>query len=79
MTWQKITAIWEANRKVLLYPENWIEPDLRDDKSPFFKELEDELLQNDVTDATAEDAFLQLPREARPGRAPRDRRHVPTD
>lgn len=58
LTWQKQGSLWEANRKVLLYPENWIEPDLRDDKSPFFKELEDELLQNDVTAATAEDAFL---------------------
>lgn len=57
-TWQKSGAVWEANRKVLLYPENWIEPDLRDDKTPFFKEMEDELLQNDVTDASAEDAFL---------------------
>ena len=46
--------VWEANRKVFLYPENWIEPELRDDKTPFFKELETELLQNDVTMETAE-------------------------
>lgn len=43
--WRKQYRIWEANRKVFLYPENWIEPELRDDKSPFFKELEAELLQ----------------------------------
>jgi hypothetical protein len=56
--WMKHYRIWEANRKVFLYPENWIEPELRDDKTPFFKELESELLQNDLTMDTAETAFL---------------------
>jgi hypothetical protein len=36
--------VWEANRKVFLYPEKWIEPELRDDKTPFFKELDNDLL-----------------------------------
>ena len=27
--WQKNYRVWEANRKVFLYPENWIEPELR--------------------------------------------------
>jgi len=56
--WQKNYRVWEANRKVFLYPENWIEPELRDDKSPFFKELEDELMQGDLTPELAEAAFL---------------------
>src|SRR3954463_9308972 len=56
--WMKSYRIWEANRKVFLYPENWIEPELRDDKSPFFEELESELLQSDMTDENAEQAFL---------------------
>lgn len=55
--WRKWYRIWEANRKVFLYPENWIEPELRDDKTPFFKELETQLLQDEVKDNTAEDAF----------------------
>ena len=38
--WMKNYRMWEANRKVFLYPENWIQPELRDEKSPFFKELE---------------------------------------
>lgn len=38
--WMKNYRMWEANRKVFLYPENWIEPSLRDDKSPFFLEFE---------------------------------------
>ena len=56
--WMKNYRVWEANRKIFLYPENWIEPDLRDDKSPFFKELESDLLQNEVTLETAENGFL---------------------
>ncbi|OLE54053.1 MAG: hypothetical protein AUG51_10120 [Acidobacteria bacterium 13_1_20CM_3_53_8] len=56
--WMKNYRVWEANRKVFLYPENWIEPELRDDKSPIFEELENQLLQSDVTDESAEGAFL---------------------
>jgi hypothetical protein len=56
--WMKNFRVWEANRKIWLYPENWIEPELRDDKSPFFKELENELLQTDLDDSAAEQALL---------------------
>lgn len=27
--WQKNYRVWEPNRKVFVYPENWIEPELR--------------------------------------------------
>lgn len=57
-TWMKNYRVWEANRKVFLYPENWIEPELRDDKSFLFQELENELQQNELTAATAEEAFV---------------------
>jgi hypothetical protein len=56
--WMKNYRIWEANRKVFFYPENWIEPELRDDKSPFFKELEDEIMQNEITHDHVEAAYL---------------------
>jgi len=56
--WMKRYRVWEANRKVFLFPENWIEPELRDDKSSFFKELESELLQSDITEDTAAVAML---------------------
>jgi hypothetical protein len=56
--WMKLYRVWEANREVFLYPENWIMPELRDDKSSFFKELESELLQNDLTADAAEEAYL---------------------
>ncbi len=56
--WIKNYRVWEANRKVFLYPENWIEPELRDDKTPFFKELETELLQSELTEASVETALV---------------------
>ena len=56
--WMKRYRVWEANRKIFLYPENWLEPELRDDKSPFFRDLESELLQADITDDLAETALL---------------------
>lgn len=58
-TWMKNYRVWEANRKIFTYPENWLEPDIRDDKTPFFKEFENELLQNELDARTAEDAFLR--------------------
>jgi hypothetical protein len=56
--WMKRYRVWEANRKLFLFPENWLEPEFRDDKTPLFKELEGTLLQGDVSDDLAEDAFL---------------------
>lgn len=55
--WRKNYRVWEANRKVFLYPENYIDPSLRDTKTHLFKDLEDELLQQKITTASAEDAY----------------------
>jgi peptidoglycan hydrolase-like protein with peptidoglycan-binding domain len=55
--WMKRYRLWEANRKIFLYPENWLEPELRDEKSPFFKDLENELTQNDINSDTVEQAY----------------------
>ncbi|WP_313674467.1 neuraminidase-like domain-containing protein [Mycolicibacterium sp.] len=56
--WMKRYRVWEANRKIFLYPENWLEPEFRDDKSHLFTELEGTLLQSDVSADVVEDAFL---------------------
>ena len=56
--WMKNYRVWEANRKIWLYPENWIEPELRDDKTPFFTDLENELQQSDLDNAAAEQALM---------------------
>ncbi len=56
--WMKRYRVWEANRKVFLWPENWLDPELRDDQSQFFKDTMSELLQSDITDDAAQTALL---------------------
>lgn len=56
--WMKRYRVWEANRKIFLYPENWLEPEFRDDKTHLFQELENTLLQGDVSNELAEKAFF---------------------
>ena len=55
--WMKNYRVWEANRKVFLFPENWIEPELRDTKSPFFEELESDILSREATSDNVEAAL----------------------
>ena len=55
--WKKNYRVWEAQQKILLYPENWIEPELRDDKSPFFEEFESKLAQSDIDERSIESAL----------------------
>lgn len=55
--WMRKYRVWEANRKVFFWPENWIEPELKKDRSPFFKDLENELLQNEINQHNVEKAF----------------------
>lgn len=57
--WRKNYQVWVANRKVFLYPENYIEPGLRDDKTPLFEEVEDTLLQQPITEQNVLDAYAQ--------------------
>lgn len=65
--WMAKFRVWQANRQVFLYPENYIEPELRDDKSELFKSVEDKLMQASVTDdvgVTALTDFLDGMNEA---------------
>src|SRR5262249_53143005 len=55
--WMQRNPLWVANRKVFLYPENWIVPGLRDDKSQFYKDLEGELLQKDINPENVREAL----------------------
>jgi hypothetical protein len=57
--WMKRYRVWEANREVFLFPENWLEPELRDNKSPFFQEIESALTQSDITEDSAASAMLE--------------------
>ena len=56
--WMKRYRVWEANRKIFLFPENWLEPEFRDDKTYLFTELESALLEGDVSSDMVEDGFL---------------------
>src|SRR5205823_3698710 len=40
--WQELQhyRLHEASRRIFLTPEVWLQPELRDDKTPFFRELE---------------------------------------
>ena len=55
--WMKNYRVWEANRKVFIYPENFIRPELRDTKTPAFKTLEEDLLQNEVTEEAVQRVY----------------------
>lgn len=60
--WMANFRVWEANRKIFLWPENWLEPELRDDKSELFTKLEETLEQGPLTDVAVEDttaAYLE--------------------
>lgn len=54
-SWMQKYRLWEATRKVFLYPENWLDPTLRDDKSEAFRALEDSILQTDLSPSTLDD------------------------
>ncbi|KAK6606454.1 toxin subunit protein [Botrytis cinerea] len=53
--WLQQYTLWEVHRKIFLYPENWIDPMLRDDKSEIFDQFEATLMQKDLSIKT----FLQ--------------------
>ena len=55
--WMKNYRVWEANRKVFLYPENYIRPELRRDKTPAFKTLEQDLLQGEIDQDSVTQAY----------------------
>jgi Tc toxin complex TcA C-terminal TcB-binding domain/ABC toxin N-terminal region/Neuraminidase-like domain/Salmonella virulence plasmid 28.1kDa A protein len=47
--WMKRYRIWEANREVFLYPENWLIESQRPNRTEIFQKLEQEVHQNDNT------------------------------
>ncbi len=55
--WMKNYRVWEANRKVFLYPENWYDVSLSDNRSYMLDEFIDELRQNELTSDRAEIAL----------------------
>ena len=56
--WIDRYRVWEAGRKVFLYPENWLFPELREDKTQIFSELEGALGQDEATPENTRAALL---------------------
>ena len=56
--WRKNYRVWEAAMKVFIHPENWLEPQFRDLKTQQFEELTTKLLQSEITDESATDAYV---------------------
>lgn len=57
-SWRSQFRVWQANREVFLYPENYLLPELRRDKSHFFSDLENDIRQGAV-DADAVEGALE--------------------
>jgi hypothetical protein len=55
--WLLDYRVWEANREIFLYPENYIDPSLRSTRTKPFRELQDSLLQGPMTDDSVSAAF----------------------
>jgi hypothetical protein len=51
--------VWEANRKIFLFPENWLEPEFRDDKTHLFQELESTLVKGEINKEIVEKGFFE--------------------
>ena len=57
--WMGHYRMWQANREMFFYPENYLDPTLRtQDATPEFQALQSELLQGDITQDTVEQAYI---------------------
>lgn len=57
--WMSAYRLWELNRKIFLYPENFIDPFMRRSATPQFEELLNNLLQSQPTDESVAKAFVK--------------------
>ena len=55
--WMQRYRLWEAYRQIFLYPENVIDPSLRDNKTDLFSTLEKAVMQDDANLNTATQAI----------------------
>ncbi|KAM3444794.1 hypothetical protein NHJ13734_001144 [Beauveria thailandica] len=62
--WMSKYTVWEANRKVFIFPENWIDPAFRDDKSPAFEAFEGRLIKSPLTRDHITEAVLDYVHDA---------------
>jgi hypothetical protein len=55
--WMLNYRVWEANREIFVYPENYLDPTLRKTTTPQFAQLQQDLLQSEVTKDYVEQCF----------------------
>jgi Neuraminidase-like domain len=56
-SWRQQYRLWQANREVFLYPENYVLPETRMDASSLFEDLENQLRQTNADADAAESAM----------------------
>lgn len=63
-SWRQQYRLWQANREVFLYPENYVLPELRTTASEFFTDMENDLRQSncdaDLAQAAMESYLRKL-------------------
>jgi hypothetical protein len=57
--WMKRYRVWEANREIFLWPENWLIPEFRENATDLFQAMQGTLLQGDITQDLVEQAYTQ--------------------
>jgi hypothetical protein len=57
--WMSTYRLWEANRKIYLYPENYLVPSQRRSATPEFKALGDALMQGRPTEQNVAKAMVE--------------------
>lgn len=57
--WMQNYRVWEANRKVFLYPENWLFPEVRDNRTETFRAFESALTQSEPSHENAISSMSQ--------------------
>lgn len=55
--WMRSYSIWAANRLVFLYPENYLEPELRKGRTPLFDQFSSVLKRNKVNPEQIDNAY----------------------
>jgi hypothetical protein len=55
--WRKRYRLWEANRRIYLYPENYLDLSNRSDASPLFKDFEKKVVETEITEESVSAAL----------------------
>lgn len=57
--WLSEYRVWEANRRIFVYPENYADPELLGNSSPIFRKFAEDLRQNEIDDSTVAAAYTR--------------------